>query len=189
MRHAESRQRTGFIRAIRRRVRFARDERGATAVEFALLALPFFTVIGAIIETAIAFLAGQVLESAVHDVSRLIRTGQSQPPITTPAYDANAFRTKVCERGFGLFDCSQLKVRVRVVSSFAASMTSLPIDPDTGDWSLTESYSNGDRNEILIAEVYYKWPSVFNFMGFNIGDTADGKKLLGAARVWRNEPF
>ena len=73
-----------FAPAIRRRAQaFARDERGATAIEFALLALPFFTLIFAILETSIVFLAGQILDSAVQDASRKIRTGQAQKPATT----------------------------------------------------------------------------------------------------------
>ena len=58
--------------AISRGRRFARDERGVTAVEFGILGLPFFTIIFAILETTMVFLAGQVLDGAVEDASRLI---------------------------------------------------------------------------------------------------------------------
>src|SRR5690606_2566182 len=71
---------TGTIwgRLNRRRRALGRDERGVTAVEFGLLALPFFTIIAAILQTSLVFLADQVLESAVHDAARAIRTGQAQ---------------------------------------------------------------------------------------------------------------
>ena len=56
--------------------RFGRGEGGATAIEFAILAPVFFAIIGAAMETALVFFAGQMLDSAVHDTSRLIRTGR-----------------------------------------------------------------------------------------------------------------
>ena len=58
--------------------RFRRDEDGATAVEFGLIALPFIALMMATIEIALVFFAGQALETAVDTASRLIRTGQAQ---------------------------------------------------------------------------------------------------------------
>src|SRR5688572_33004714 len=82
---------------------FVRDERGVTAIEFGILALPFFTIIFAIIETTMVFFAGQVLDSAVEDASRMIRTGRAQ----TAGYSLTNFRTLMCGYTFGLFgDCS-----------------------------------------------------------------------------------
>ncbi len=71
-----------FVRAMNVRTRtmgrFRRDEKGVTAVEFGLLSLPFFAIIGAILETSLIFMASQILDSAVNDSARLIRTGQAQ---------------------------------------------------------------------------------------------------------------
>jgi len=178
-------QRFKFLTALRRRQGFARNNRGAVAVEFALLALPFFTIVAAILETAIVFLASQVLESSVHDTARLIKTGQAQSvPLTV-----SQFKTKLCERGFGLFTCDQLKVRVRIVNDFTSASVASPLDPDDASWILTEQYEPGLGKQIIIAEAYYKWPTVVNLIGFNLADSADGTRLLGAVRVWRNEPF
>ena len=58
--------------------RFAWHQRGAAAVEFSLIAVPFLALTFAIIETALVFFAGQTLETAVADAGRLIMTGQAQ---------------------------------------------------------------------------------------------------------------
>jgi len=58
--------------------RFGRREDGAAAVEFAMVAAPFFAVLFAIMETAMVFFAGQTLETAAADSSRLIFTGEAQ---------------------------------------------------------------------------------------------------------------
>ena len=72
--------------------RFGRNRRGSAAVEFALVAPVFFALLFAIIETAIVFFAGQVLETVTQDSARLIMTGQAQ----TAAYTQAQFKTNVC---------------------------------------------------------------------------------------------
>ena len=62
--------------------RFRRDEEGVAAVEFAMVAFPFFFLLTTIIEASLFFFAGQMLESAVDRVGRDIRTGQLGPETT-----------------------------------------------------------------------------------------------------------
>lgn len=182
---SREKQRFRILTSLVRRAKFARNDTGSVAVEFALLALPFFAVIAAILETAIIFLASQMLETAVHDTSRLIRTGQVQDA----GYTSDDFRQKVCENGFGLFDCDKLKIRVRVLNDFISANSVMPIDLNDGSWIITEQYDPGVGKSIVIAEAYYKWDTIFDVMGFNLDNSNDGTRLLGAVRVWRNEPF
>src|ERR1700681_67978 len=71
---------------------FARREDGAAALEFAIVAAPFIALILAILQTTLAFFAGQVLESAVADSSRQILTGTAQ----TTSMSQSGFAAKVC---------------------------------------------------------------------------------------------
>ena len=179
--------------AIRRGGDFGRNERGAVAIEFAILAFPFFTLIFAILETSMVFLAGQMLDSAVQDSSRLIRTGQAQ----TDDYDIEEFRDVICEGLYGLFNCDNLKIKVSVVSSFATATVADPIDPDCSktsaesdcDWTIVESYDPGLGSSIVLVQAHYKWPTIVNRPGFNLETQAGGTRLLSALRVFRNEPF
>lgn len=177
-----------------RRRSFARDERGATAIEFGILALPFFMIIGATLETAVVFMAGQVLESAVQDVSRLVRTGQIREfGINSTA----TFKARVCDRLYGLFsDCNALHVEVNVVNLFADVTISPPVDTvacvtdkTKCNWSRPESFSPGQGNSIVVVQVYYKWPVVVGLGGYNIGNLNDGTRLMGGTAILRNEPF
>jgi Flp pilus assembly protein TadG len=177
--------------------RFAREERGATAVEFGLLAAPFFALIYAILETAVVFLAGQILDSAVQDASRKLRTGEAQ----TATWNADRFREEICSRLYGMFDCSvgsdRLKIRVSVVASFGTA-TVLPAigadctasgKPEDCEWTIVEDYSPGMGSEIVLVQAYYKWPTLVNIGGFNLATQADNSRLLSAVRVFLNEPF
>lgn len=174
--------------------RFARDEGAATAVEFAILALPFFSIIFAILETAIVFFAGQVLDSAVNDSSRLIRTGQAQ----TAGYAADDYRDAICQGLYGLFDCNdttKLRIRVTTIADFASAAPSTPIAPScytlgTGcELTVTEAYEPGVGSSVVLVEAYYKWPTLVNLPLFNFATMEDGTRLLSAVRLFRNEPF
>src|SRR5262245_33836467 len=103
---------------------FAGREDGTAAVEFAIVAAPFLAMTFAIMETALVFFAGQTLETAVADSSRLIMTGQAQ----TQGFDQNQFKQAVCDRLHGLFSCGGVMVDVQQYTSFANAKTNLPVD-------------------------------------------------------------
>lgn len=181
----------------RRRWRsFARNEDGVTVIEFAFLALPFFTIIIAIMQTAVVFLASQILDSAVHDTSRLVRTGRAL------SLDEEGFRDLLCSRLYGMFDCAaganeRLRVNVAVVDNFSAVDMPFPVatgadcTPVACDWELDSAFDPGatGQSDVILVRAYYKWPTIVNFPGFNFSTLPDGSRLLGAARVFMNEPF
>jgi len=180
-----------ILARIKRRIarlkaaKLARDDSGATMVEFGILALPFFSIIGATLETALVFLASQVLDGAVNDASRLIRTGQAQGA----GFELQDFRLQVCDHLFGLFDCDALKIKVHTLTQFATISYEIPVDEDTGDWTIVQDYNPGGPSSIVFVEVYYKWPTILNLFGFNLANQPDGTRLLGSSRVFKNEPF
>jgi len=131
--------------------KFLANESGVTAIEFAMLGLPFFAIIGAILETALIFFASQVLDSALNDSARLIRTGQAQ----AQNYNVNTFRTAVCSELYGLFDCKKLKIRVSTINTFSSATLKRVVDPKTGDWKLVQSYDDGAASSIIMVEAYY----------------------------------
>ena len=163
---------------------FARCEKGVTAVEFAFVGPIFFAMIAATIETGLVFFAGAALDSAVLDSSRLLRTGQA-------AYRTSEdnFREALCGNLYGIFDCDEVRIAVRKLDDFNAFAMSQPIDPATGNWTLSGGFQPGIGSETVMIEAYYKWPTFFNIPQFNAGQTADGKRLLASAHVYRNEPF
>ncbi|GLQ53265.1 pilus assembly protein TadG [Devosia nitrariae] len=173
----------------RRRGHFVHDERGATIVEFALLSVPFFAIIGAILETAMIFLASEVLDAAVHDANRLILTGQAQ----VSGFDAEDFRASICDHTFGFFgDCSGIHVRVTPVTSFASASAVPPVDitcTETCDWTAPQVFTPGQGSSVMMVQAYYKWPTLLNFANFTFANLGDNTRLLAAVRVFRNEPF
>lgn len=173
----------------RHRRAFARDEAGATAVEFGLLALPFFSIIGAIMQTSVIFLASQVLESAVHDASRTIRTGQVQGA----GMSLDAFRADICGRLYGLFpDCAGLHVRVSEVTDFQSARVVTPLELDCEapcEWSEDEVFAPGAGKSVMLVQVFYRYPVVVQLGVLGMSNLGDGRRLMGSAAVFQNEPF
>lgn len=173
----------------RRYDRLAQDERGVTVIEFALLAFPFFAIVGAIMQTSLIFLSSQVLESAVQNASRTIRTGQVQAAGTT----LDQFRTDICEGLFGLFpDCEGLHIRVNTITDFQSASVALPLSADCAapcDWTEAESWTPGDGKVVTLVQVYYRYPVVLQLGALGMSNLGDGRRLMGSVAVFQNEPF
>jgi Flp pilus assembly protein TadG len=166
-------------------MRFRRDKRGATVIEFALLALPFLALMLAIFETFLLLFASQTFETATQRGARLIRTGQAQEA----NLDAEEFKTQICEAMALLLNCMQnLMVDVRTYTDFGAVDLANPIDED-GNLITTFEYDPGDAGEIVVVRTFYEWPLHTNLLGLGLANLSNGKRLIASATAFRNEPF
>jgi Flp pilus assembly protein TadG len=170
--------------------RFVRKEDGSAAVEFSLVAAPFLALVFAIMETAVVFFAGQVLETAAADSGRLIMTGQAKG---LGINDAAGFKTEVCKRIFGLFDCGKIQVEVRKLTSLGGADLSKPIDPQTGELKTGLGYEQTAAGDLVVVRLLYEWPVYVSLFGLDglLGDMKNGKprRLIMATSAFRNEPF
>ncbi|WP_245898160.1 TadE/TadG family type IV pilus assembly protein [Phreatobacter cathodiphilus] len=164
--------------------RFRREDDGVAAVEFALVAGPFLFLLFAIIEMAMVFFAGQVLETATSSASRLIMTGQAQ----SQNFDQTAFKNEICKKTNALMNCAGIAVDVRTYTSFGGASTSKPVSSGTVNYS-GMTYSQGAGGDIVVVRAVYEWPVLMPTFGLTIGDLANGKRLLMATAAFRNEPF
>jgi Flp pilus assembly protein TadG len=168
-------------RAVRR---FARQQDGAAAVEFAMIAAPFLALIFAILETAMVFFAGQTLEAATADSARLILTGQAQ----TAGFSKTDFKTQVCNRISSLFDCNNVYVDVKNYSNFSSVSTASPVVSGVLNTS-SMAYTPGGPGCIVVVSLYYQWPIYVPSFGISLSNLNGGYRLLQATSVFRNEPY
>lgn len=165
--------------------RFARNQNGATTVEFAMVIAPFLALLFAILETAVIFFASQTLETAVADSSRLIMTGQAQ----LGGYDQVKFKQSVCSRIMAMFDCTNgIYVDVKKYTSFSQASPAKPLDAN-GNLVNNFTYQPGGPGDIVVVRVMYQWPVYVSLLGFNLADMAGSKRLLLATAAFRNEPY
>jgi len=63
---------------MRRIRRYLKNKEGTAAIEFAILAIPFFMLLFAVLELAVVFFINSTLNHAVSEAGRQIRTGNFQ---------------------------------------------------------------------------------------------------------------
>jgi Flp pilus assembly protein TadG len=159
------------------------NKNGATAVEFALVAVPFFALLYAIFETALVFFSQQVLQTATTQASRLIMTGQAQAQNMTAAQ----FQQQVCTNASSMFNCAKMYVNIQTFSSFSSVSQLNPVQ--NGSFSSSSlSYSLGTPGDIELVQVFYEWPVFTGPLGFNLSTMNGNIHLLVATTAFRNEP-
>jgi Flp pilus assembly pilin Flp len=174
---------TKIMKLLPRKVRrFNKDEEGATAVEFALIAGPFFLLIFAIIETSLYFFAGQYLETAVDDTTRLFRTGQLNETTSNAQ-----FRTALCNEVKFLFDCSNIRTDVQVAARF--DDLGDPPEPDGSGNFPADGFDSPDADIIMQVTASYKWPVYTNFSAPLLHTPGGKYALMRVTAVTRTEPY
>lgn len=172
----------------RRRWRaFFADRKGATAVEFALVAAPFVALLLALIQTFLVFFAQQLLEEVVNDSSRMILTGQAQAQNLTQAQFAKA----VCSNVVILFNCNNLMIDVQVAGSWTSANTGMPSLTFDSNGNVTNvwQYNPGNPGDIVIVRVMYQWPVFMGPLGFNLANLSNGNRLIMASAAFQNEAY
>jgi Flp pilus assembly protein TadG len=168
--------------------RFARGRRGAAAVEFALVSIPFFALMFGIIEVGLIYFVATTLEAATNEAAREIRTGTLQGQ-TVPE-TAAGFKTLICNQvaWLGTNCTNNLFVQVRTFSNFNTITQPSPIvSGQIVQNNLT--FSLGGPGDIVMVQAYYQWTVLAPALD-NIGTPiTGGKMLLTSTSVFRNEPY
>jgi len=166
---------------------FVRSQNGAAAVEFALVAAPFVALLVAIIQSALVFFAGRVLDETTEEASRYIMTGQASLGGMTQA----GFGTYVCNNTFALFTCSKFMINVQNYSDFSSASTTTPTLTFNSSGNVTNSwsYNTGNPGDIVVVQVMYQWPVVLGPLSFNLANLSNGNRLLVSTAVFKNEPY
>jgi len=174
--------------------RFVRNRRGSTAIEFAILALPFALLVFGILESCISFAGQEVMANITDDVARQLRTGQLRPADVA----GSKLTTLICSRLQIIVstDCpQQLLVDLREYPTFADAATAT-FKIQNGDVVLMQgTNSQTFANSLGLAEsknmlrVFYKWPVVTDLMARSMANLSGGRTLHFASVTWQNEPF
>lgn len=167
----------------------AQDEGGATAVEFAMVALPFFFMIFAIIELSLIFMVSVSLENAAGMLARQIRTGEMQ---TTSGSTADTFKKRLCDNLGWLRDGCETKVTLDVRKFSALAGTNgqgAPITDGAWNTSPPPCFQMGGPADIVLVRVYYEWDLIAPGFTKSLERLKGGKTVIGATTTFRNEPY
>jgi len=176
--------------------RFGRAAEGATAVEFALIAFPFFMMLFAILEIALVFMIATTLEGAMSRSARTIRTGElqtgnaarSQPRSNSEL--AGDFKQQICTnlRWLQSQCAANLYVDVRTYAQF--NDVSDPVDTSTGTFDTgSMTFTPGEPEDIVVVRTYFRWQVFTPLLNPGLVVLSDGSNLITATSIFRNEPF
>lgn len=176
------------LKALPRRARLKvlRETDGMAAVEFALVAAPFFALLIATLDLALLFMAQASLETAVEQTARLVLTGQA----LSQGLTASAFKTDVCNKLPGAFTCGGVMVDLQTANSFSAATTAAPALTYNAQGQVTNAwkFTVGNPGDIQVMRVMYQWPVFPGPLNLNFANLSNGSYLLMATAVFRNEP-
>lgn len=191
----------------RRLAGLLRSRDGAAAIEFALLAIPYFVIVIAILETFIAFTGEQLVANAVETMSRKLRTGQITAGLgRSTDMNRDQFRTAFCGEVSILITCSaaeiatpsKLYLDVRSFTTFANIPTTIPRSSTAAFSDLDTSsfkYTPGGPGTINMVRAYYRWQIITDLVRPYITTIrpADGSMptdfLIVATSAFQNEAY
>jgi len=177
--------------------RFCADCRGVAAIEFGLVALPFFAMMIGIMAIGLQYFTEHALDSAVMDAARKLRTGEAQKAGLT----IGDFRTLVCDAAAPYIACdNHLIVHVNSGATFAdlnpptTCVTSGALTPAQGQATDLITTRSGTANAAVLVVACYEWD-----MGSMVwqplwrllspSPQVDGKTVLSSSTAFRSEPY
>ena len=170
---------------------FKHDEQGATAVEFAMVATPFFMLIFMLVGFAMFFFVFNSLEKGMDQTSRLVRTGQAQNSSMT----VTDFKNAICNSAGDWIRCNKVQVFVQKYNDWSSVKPQACVNSDgsvaVNTASGTDPIANqaGKQNEIVIVTTCYKWEFAQNIPYVKLGNMADGSMMIQTATAFRTEPY
>jgi Flp pilus assembly protein TadG len=167
---------------------FRRNQDGATAVEFALVAPPFLAIMFAIIETGMIYFTTQVMEKAVYNAGRTIMTGAVMRTPGPPAAKIARFKTEMCGQVSWFINCGDLVYDVQAYQTFGDTDQNLPVRDGNLDMGVLPRFNPGTAGQVVVVRVYLPVQVYTSFLD-NLPNLAGNKRLVYGVYAFKNEPF
>ncbi len=192
--------------------RFRRDDNGATAVEFALVSIPFMMLLFGIMAICFYFFKTYTVENAVWAATRDIRTGAMQtgtgtwasldiwdsstPPKIDETKLKKEFKKIVCAKAFmSTTDCTNdVRVLVQAKNEFGGvSGLSQPQCLAGGTLkseAVVESEFNaGGASSVVMVTACYQWTFAQKLPFLHFSNMTNGARLIMGSAAFRTEPY
>ncbi|MFA7275818.1 MAG: TadE family protein [Pseudobdellovibrionaceae bacterium] len=165
--------------------RWIKGEEASTAVEFALVAMPFTYLLIGIIEVSLMFAAMSTLDSATNDAARLIRTGQVQQTTGDPQ---QMFEDLLCAKAEIFLNCDSIQYEVVRLENFS-DFDTVPASFDEDGNLLSAGFDAGSVDDVILIRTAYRYPLLTPLIGDALADASDNTKLMISTIVLETEPY
>lgn len=176
-----------FVRGQTKRLR--KNNRGAAAVEFALVAPLFFAFIFSLFEAGILFTRIALIEDATRSASRQIYTGTAQSGGMTQG----DLEDLICDETYGFISCTDsITLEVTTITGFdSIPATNATCDESDDEINPVVQYTPGARTETVFVRVCVTVPVLTPGLGLGaaLQKTANDKYAVVTSFAFENEPF
>lgn len=181
-------------------LRLKRNEDGATAVEFALVAAPFFAMLFGIMSVCQMFFWMFTLENAVWTAARGLRTGAVQTAQAGSPYAGltgtalyTAFKQQICNQSVNATDCmNNSSVIIQSSSTFSGIAAPNCLNNTNGiiaDNTAMNAFNPGAASQVLLVTHCYSWKFGAKLPFLKFTTLSDGGVLIQSSAALRTEPY
>jgi Flp pilus assembly protein TadG len=161
-----------------------RTQRGAAAVEFAMVGPLFIFFICVAFDLGLLLFTQTVLNNAAASSARLIMTNQA-------GLTASTFATQLCNEMEGMIDCNGLQYYVQSAPTFSAMNAAVQTN-SSGNLQSNGIFLPGLPGEDVVVQVAYSRPTLMPwaivYMNGTAATISNNSNLLYATVVFQNEP-
>lgn len=164
---------------------YIKAQDGTTAIEFSLLAIPFFMIVVGIVELALVYASASLLEGATNSAARQIRTGQIQQDTTQDPEDA--FAQALCDYATMLINCDDVVFEARTMESFNDFDSMGAVYDDDGAFE-SQGFDAGESGGRVLIRTHYTYTMLTPFIGTLLGGPDNTLPFMSTI-VIQNEPY
>jgi len=164
--------------------RWGRDESGVTAVEFALVGLPFLIMVIGIIEMSLMFTSQSLLEASTSQAARQIRTGAVQQ-----GGGEDAFTDALCGFSAIFIPCDEIQYQVVAMENFGEAEEFPPVSYDEDGNLEDQGFDPGGVSDVVMIRTSYTYKIKTPMMQVLLTNNNDSSRIMISTVVLQTEPY
>ena len=164
--------------------RWRRDREGSTAVEFALIGIPFVLMVIGIIEMALMFTAQSLLEASTAEAAREVRTGAIQQ-----GGGEDTFTEVLCGFAAVLIPCEEIQYQVVALENFGEAEEFPDAEFDEDGNLEDQQFDAGGVSDVVMIRVAYTYPIKTPMMQLMLTNNNDSNRIMLSTIVLQTEPY
>ena len=164
--------------------RWRYDRNGSTAVEFALIGIPFIFMVIGIIEMSLMFTSQSLLEASTAEAAREIRTGAIQQ-----GGGEDAFTEVLCDFAAVLIPCGDIQYQVVSMEDFGEAEDFPDASFDEDGNLEDQQFDPGGVSDVVMIRVAYTYPIKTPMMQLMLTNNNDANRIMLSTIVLQTEPY
>lgn len=161
-----------------------KSEDGTTAVEFALVGIPFIFMVVGIVEMALMFTSQSLLEAATAQAARQVRTGAIQQ-----GGGEQLFKDELCGFANILIPCEDIQYQVAAMENFGDAQDFPPASFDADGNLEDQDFDAGGVSDVVMIRTAYRYPIKTPMFQLLLTNNGGNSRTMLSTVVLQTEPY